>query len=127
MEEIEFSRCLFEGKLGQGKNVLPEGQNWLCYFAGNSKSHRENSIFFHIFGIPSSSRHKKRCQLFVRLFCLFQCSRKQQCLGIAYLYLICFPCSSWIFFARPKSMIKSLFSSFPVPIMIFLGSRSKCK
>ena len=44
MEEIEFSRWLFEGRPRQGKNVLPDGLNWLCYFAGSSKSHRENSI-----------------------------------------------------------------------------------
>ena len=24
--------------------MLPDGLNWLCYFAGSSKSHRENSI-----------------------------------------------------------------------------------
>ena len=46
MEEIEFSRWLFEGRLRQGKNVLPDGLNWLCYFAGSPKSHRENSISF---------------------------------------------------------------------------------
>ena len=46
MEEIEFSLRLFEGRLGQGKNVLPDWLNWLCYFAGNSKSHRDNSISF---------------------------------------------------------------------------------
>jgi hypothetical protein len=46
MEEIEFSRWLFEGRLRQGKNMLPDGLNWLCYFAGSSKSHRENSISF---------------------------------------------------------------------------------
>ena len=46
MEEIEFSWWLFEGRLRQGKNVLPDGLNWLCYFAGSSKSHRENSISF---------------------------------------------------------------------------------
>ena len=44
MEEIEFSRWLFEGRPRQGKNVLPDGLNWLCNFAGSSKSHRENSI-----------------------------------------------------------------------------------
>ena len=38
MEEIEFSRWLFEGRLRQGKNVLPDGLNWLCYFAGNSNT-----------------------------------------------------------------------------------------
>ena len=46
MEEIEFLRWLFEGRPRQGKNVLPYGLNWLCYFAGSSKSHRENSISF---------------------------------------------------------------------------------
>ena len=46
MEKIEFSQWLFEGRLRQGKKVLPDGLNWLCYFAGSSKSHRENSISF---------------------------------------------------------------------------------
>ena len=46
MEEIEFSWWLFEGRPRQGKNVLPDGLNWLCYFAGSSKSHRDNSISF---------------------------------------------------------------------------------
>ena len=44
MEEIEFSRWLFEGRPRQGKNMLPDGLNWLCYLAGSSKSHCENSI-----------------------------------------------------------------------------------
>ena len=26
--------------------MLPDGLNWLCYFAGSSRSHRENSISF---------------------------------------------------------------------------------
>ena len=46
MEEIEFSRWLFEGRPREGKNLLPDGLIWLCYFAGNSKNHRENSISF---------------------------------------------------------------------------------
>ena len=46
MKKIEFSWWLFEGRLRQGKNVLPDGLNWLCYFAGSSKSHHENSISF---------------------------------------------------------------------------------
>ena len=46
MEEIEFSRWLFEGRPRKGKNKLPDGLNWLCYLAGSSKSHRENSISF---------------------------------------------------------------------------------
>ena len=44
MEKIEFSRWLFEGRLRQGKNLLPDGLNWLCYFAGSSKSHRMTSF-----------------------------------------------------------------------------------
>ena len=46
MEENKFSGWLFEGRPRQGKNVLPVGLNWLCYFAGNSKSHHENSTSF---------------------------------------------------------------------------------
>ena len=46
MEKIEFSQWLFEGRLRQGKNLLPDGLDWLCYFADNSKSHHENSISF---------------------------------------------------------------------------------
>ena len=52
MEEIESSRWLFEGRPRQGKNVLPDGLNWLRYFAGNSKSHHENSISFIILKFP---------------------------------------------------------------------------
>ena len=52
MEEIEFSWWLFEGRLRQGKNVLPDGLNWLCYFAGSSKSHNENSISFTFLESP---------------------------------------------------------------------------
>ena len=37
-KEIEFSWWC--------KNVLPDGLNWLCYFAGSSKSPLENSISF---------------------------------------------------------------------------------
>ena len=33
MKEIEFSRWLLEGRPMQGKNVLPDGLNWLCHFA----------------------------------------------------------------------------------------------
>ena len=52
MQEIEFSRWLFEGRLRQGKNVQPDGLNGLCYFAGSSKSHRENSISFMFLESP---------------------------------------------------------------------------
>ena len=52
MEEIEFSRWLFEGRLRQGKNVLPDGLNQLCFFAGSSKSHCENSISFMFLESP---------------------------------------------------------------------------
>ena len=39
--------------------------------------------FFHIFGIPLSSRHAKRCQMLERLFVLFHRSRNIPCDGIA--------------------------------------------
>ena len=64
MEKIEFSRWLFEGRLRQGKNMLPDGLNWLCYFAGNSKSHRENSISFIFLESPHQVDMKNvvKCQ-----------------------------------------------------------------
>ena len=68
MEKIESSCWLLEGRLRQCKNMLPDGLNWLCYFAGSSKSHGENSFFFHIFGIPTSSRHEKCSQSLQTLF-----------------------------------------------------------
>ena len=43
---------LFDNRPRQGKTVLPDGLNWLCYFAGNSKSHRENSISFIFLEFP---------------------------------------------------------------------------
>jgi hypothetical protein len=46
MEEIKFSPWLLEGRPRQCQNVLPYWLNWLCYFAGSLKSHRENSISF---------------------------------------------------------------------------------
>ena len=52
MEEIEFSQWFFEGRLRQCKNGLSDGLNWLCYFAGSSKSHRENSISFIFLEFP---------------------------------------------------------------------------
>jgi hypothetical protein len=52
MEEIEFSQWLFEGRLKQCKNVLPDGLNWLFYFAGSSKNHRENSFSFIFLEFP---------------------------------------------------------------------------
>ena len=94
MEEIEFSQWLFEGRLRQGKNVLPDGLNWLCYFAGSSKSH-------HIFGIPSSSRHEKCWQILQTLFWVFQYSRNSQCTEFTktnqfICLLVCFHGLLWI-------------------------------
>ena len=43
---------LFEDRLRQGKNVLPDGLNWLCYFVGSSKSHHENSMSFMFLESP---------------------------------------------------------------------------
>ena len=75
MEKIKFSRWLFDGRLIQGKNMLPDGLNWLCYFAGSSKSHRENSISFIFFGFPSPNRHEHCFQILQTLFWVFQYSR----------------------------------------------------
>ena len=71
MEEIEFSRWLFEGRPRQGKNVLPDGLNWLCYFAGNSKSHRENSISFIFLESPHQVDMKNVVKCYKHFFGYF--------------------------------------------------------
>ena len=68
MEEIEFSRWLFEGRPRQGKNVLPDGLNWLGYFAGSSKYY----IMIIRFLPYSSSRHEKCCQMLEHFFGYFK-------------------------------------------------------
>ena len=58
MEEIEFSRWLFEGRLRQGKNVLPDGLNWLFFFAGSSKRFfLESSHKVDMKNVVKSSKH----------------------------------------------------------------------
>jgi hypothetical protein len=52
MKEIELSWWLFEDRLKQGINVLPDWLNWLCYFSGSSKSHRKSSISFIFLETP---------------------------------------------------------------------------
>ena len=46
MDEIEFSRWLFEGRPRQRKNLHPGLAELAQLFSGNSKSHLENSISF---------------------------------------------------------------------------------
>ena len=63
MQEIELSRWLFE---------LPA--NWQHIFAlpwSALKKPPWEFNFFHIFGIPSSSRHEKRCQMLETFFGYF--------------------------------------------------------
>ena len=77
MEEIEFSWWLFESRLRQGKNVLPDGLNWLCYFAGNSKGHREYSISFIFLESPHQVGMKELPNP-QNTFWVFQYSRNSQ-------------------------------------------------
>ena len=60
-----YLACLF---VSQNRYVM-----WII-----SKSHHE--IFFFD-SLAIHSRHEKRFRMFVRLFCLFQCSKNQQCSG----------------------------------------------
>ena len=54
------------------------GRTFLPCLSLPSKSHRKNSISPIIFGIPSSIRHEKCCQILQTLFWVFQCSRNSQ-------------------------------------------------
>ena len=71
MEEIEFSRWLFEGRPRQGKNVLPDGLNWLCYLAGSSQGHRENSISCIFLESPYQVNMKNVVKCYKHFFCYF--------------------------------------------------------
>ena len=71
MEEIEFSRWLFEGRLRQCKNVLPDGLNWLYFFAGSSKSHCENSIYFIFLESPHQVGMKNVVKCYKHFFGYF--------------------------------------------------------
>ena len=71
MREIEFSWWLFEGRPRQGKNVLPDGLNWLCYFAGNSKGHREYSISFIFLESPHQVGMKNLVKCYKHFFGYF--------------------------------------------------------
>ena len=67
MKEIEFSWWLFELPAKIHSPFSPSGSKFLSCLGLPSKSHREISIFFHIFGIPSSSRHEKCCQMLLKM------------------------------------------------------------
>ena len=71
MEEIEFSWWFFEGRLRQGKNVLPDRLNWLCYFAGSSKSHCENLISFIFLQSPHQADVKNVIKSYKHFFGYF--------------------------------------------------------
>ena len=88
MEEIEFSRWLFGGRPRQGKNVLPDGLNWLCYFAGSSKSHCENSISFIILESPCQVDMKNDVKSSKHFFWVFQYSRNSQWLSILTFFML---------------------------------------
>ena len=79
MEEIEFSRWLLKGRPRQGKSLLPDGLNWLCYFTGSSKSHLENSISCIFLESPHQLGMKDVVKSSKHFFWLFQYSRNSQC------------------------------------------------
>ena len=80
MEEIKFSWWLFEGRLRQCKNALPDGLNWLCYFAGSSKSHHKNSISCIFLESPHQVYMKNAVKSSKNYF-VFQYSRNSRCLA----------------------------------------------
>ena len=81
IEEIEFSRWLFEGRPRQGKNVLPDGLNWLCYLAGSSKSHCENSISCIFLESPHQVDMKNVVKCYKHFFCYFNALKTNCALG----------------------------------------------
>ena len=117
MEEIELSRWVSEGRLRQCKNVLPDGLNWLCYFEGNSKSHRDNSISFIFLESPHQvCRHEKCGQMLETLFWLLQCSKNPRWLATPKFVTVLLidiselPHSIVIYLRKKKVLRKILFS-----------------
>ena len=86
MEEIEFSLWLFEGRLRQDKNMLPDGLNWLCYFAGSSKSHHENSSSFIFLESPHQVDMKNVVKCWKDFLSYFT---TQETYRVEYVCLIC--------------------------------------
>ena len=68
--------------------MLPDGVNWLCYFAGNSKSHRENSFSFIFLEFPHQLDMKNVVKSSKHFFGVFQYSRNSQWLSILTLFTL---------------------------------------
>ena len=69
MQETWFSRWLSEDRRRQGKKVLLDGVDWLCYLAGSSKKPSRVFNILHIFAIPSSGWHEKLLPNVGNTFC----------------------------------------------------------
>ena len=95
--------------------------------------------FFHIFGIPSSSRHEKCFQMLQTLFWLFQCSKNPRCwlkksnllcphsIGFEFLHLqfphfseTCHPVLLVIYYSAHWDLVK-----WPRPNWLSLGKLKK--
>ena len=61
--------------------MLPDGLNWLCYFAGSSKGHQENSISFLFLKSPHQVDMKNVVKS-SKHFWAFQYSRNSLCAHI---------------------------------------------
>ena len=70
----------------QGKNVLPEWLNWLCYFAGSSKSHRENSISCIFLESPYQVDMKNVVKCYKHFFRYFNALKTHCAMQAAYIW-----------------------------------------
>ena len=77
---------------------------WIMWII--SKSHREKNFFFDIFAIHLSSKYEKRCQMYVRLFCLFHGSKTQGCIKMNGFYFVL----SYLVLAPNKEMHSNYYS-----------------
>ena len=75
-------------------------------------------FFFNFFAIHSSSIHEKRCQMFVKLFCLFQCSRNQQWEASTFIHSVKHQHSKYFDSLLSSKMIPQNWTSFMhVPLL----------
>ena len=78
---IEFSRWLFWVTCKIEQPIQPIWQQIFALPWSALKKPPWGFNFFHIFGIPWSSRHEKCCQILQTLFWVFLYSRNSQCIS----------------------------------------------
>ena len=74
--------CLLDEGISKIWKKLNSHDGFLSYLQNSTAKAPWEFNFFHIFGIPSSSRHEKCCRILQTLFWIFPDSKNSQCMYI---------------------------------------------